>query len=111
MNGTIAYVSNADSGEISVLALDEARATLALRQSVPCGGTVMPLALRPDQRARIARAAEAFLQRHGDLAACAARFDLVAIGRPLIANPDYLAKVQQGDALVPYADTMLAELV
>ena len=36
-------------------------------------------ALRPDQRARIARAAEAFLQRHGDLAACAARFDLVAI--------------------------------
>ncbi|MNF60828.1 N-ethylmaleimide reductase [compost metagenome] len=39
------------------------------------------------------------------------RFDLVAIGRPLIANPDYLAKVKQGDALVPYADTMLAELV
>jgi putative endonuclease len=36
-------------------------------------------ALRPDQRARIARAAEAFLQRHADLASCAARFDLVAI--------------------------------
>ncbi|MGY3868320.1 alkene reductase [Aeromonas crassostreae] len=39
------------------------------------------------------------------------RFDLVAIGRPLIANPDYLAKVKQGEALTPYADTMLAELV
>ena len=39
------------------------------------------------------------------------RFDLVAIGRPLIANPDYLAKVQKGEALTPYADAMLAELV
>ena len=39
------------------------------------------------------------------------RFDLVAIGRPLIANPDYLDKVKKGEALVPYADTMLAELV
>ena len=39
------------------------------------------------------------------------RFDLVAIGRPLIANPDYLDKVKNGEALVPYADTMLTELV
>jgi 2,4-dienoyl-CoA reductase-like NADH-dependent reductase (Old Yellow Enzyme family) len=39
------------------------------------------------------------------------RFDLIAIGRPLIANPDYLTKVKKGEALVPYADTMLAELV
>jgi len=39
------------------------------------------------------------------------RFDLVAIGRPLIANPDYLAKVQKGEALTPYADAMLTELV
>ena len=30
-----------------MFALDEARGTLALRQSVPCGGTVIPLALRP----------------------------------------------------------------
>ncbi|HNJ82770.1 MAG TPA: lactonase family protein [Piscinibacter sp.] len=50
MSGTVVYVSNADSAEISVLALDEARGTLALRQSMPCGGTVMPLALRPDRR-------------------------------------------------------------
>ena len=41
----------------------------------------------------------------------AERFDLVAIGRPLIANPDYLDKVKNGEALVPYAETMLAELV
>ncbi|MCX2496633.1 alkene reductase [Plesiomonas shigelloides] len=39
------------------------------------------------------------------------RFDLVAIGRPLIANPDYLTKVKNGEALVPYSDTMLAELI
>ena len=35
-------------------------------------------ALQPMQRARIARAAAAFLQRRPDLAACAVRFDLVA---------------------------------
>ncbi|MNH07871.1 N-ethylmaleimide reductase [compost metagenome] len=39
------------------------------------------------------------------------RFDLIAIGRPLIANPDYLTRVKQAEPLVPYADTMLAELV
>ena len=39
------------------------------------------------------------------------RFDLIAIGRPLIANPDYLAKVQKGEALTPYTDAMLTELV
>lgn len=44
-------------------------------------------------------------------AIAANRFDLVAIGRPLIANPDYLSKVKSGEELVPYADTMLAELV
>ncbi|KLV08453.1 alkene reductase [Photobacterium ganghwense] len=39
------------------------------------------------------------------------QFDLLAIGRPLIANPDYVAKVKNGEALVEYTDTMLAELV
>ncbi|MCG7531242.1 alkene reductase [Psychrobium sp. MM17-31] len=39
------------------------------------------------------------------------RFDLVAIGRPFIANPDYIEKVRQGDELTPYSDEMLAELV
>ncbi|PJG59617.1 alkene reductase [Aeromonas cavernicola] len=49
-----------------------------------------------------ARAAEAIT---------ANRFDLVAIGRPLIANPDYLDKVKRGEELVPYAETMLTSLV
>lgn len=36
-------------------------------------------ALQPLQQSRIARAAEAFLQRHPNLAACAVRFDLIAV--------------------------------
>ncbi|WP_394129032.1 alkene reductase [Shewanella maritima] len=39
------------------------------------------------------------------------RFDLLAIGRPFIANPDYVEKVQSGAELVEYSETMLAELV
>jgi N-ethylmaleimide reductase len=38
------------------------------------------------------------------------KFDLLAIGRPFIANPDYVAKVRDGAELTTYADTMLAEL-
>lgn len=38
------------------------------------------------------------------------RFDLIAIGRPLIANPDYLSKVRQGQALEPYHEHMLSSL-
>jgi len=39
------------------------------------------------------------------------QFDLVAIGRPLIANPDYIEKVSQGKRLVEYNEAMLASLV
>ncbi|MEZ8824555.1 alkene reductase [Vibrio amylolyticus] len=39
------------------------------------------------------------------------KFDLLAIGRPLIANPDYVAKVKSGQALVEYSDEMLMSLV
>ena len=39
------------------------------------------------------------------------RFDLLAIGRPFIANPDYVAKVKSGVTLTEYNDDMLAELV
>jgi N-ethylmaleimide reductase len=39
------------------------------------------------------------------------KFDLLAIGRPLIANPDYVEKVKTGAALVEYSDSMLAELI
>ena len=37
------------------------------------------IALQPEQRARIVRAAEAYLQRHADLVGCDVRFDLVAV--------------------------------
>ncbi|GAB3516283.1 alkene reductase [Photobacterium alginatilyticum] len=39
------------------------------------------------------------------------KFDLLAIGRPLIANPDYVEKVKKGQTLVDYSDEMLAELI
>ncbi|WP_153913344.1 alkene reductase [Shewanella sp. TC10] len=39
------------------------------------------------------------------------QFDLLAIGRAFIANPDYVSKVRDGKALTPYEDSMLAELV
>ena len=37
--------------------------------------------------------------------------DLVAIGRPLIANPDYVEKVRAGQAVTAYKVEMLGELV
>lgn len=37
-------------------------------------------------------------------------FDLLAIGRPFIANPDYIARVQKGEELKAYQDSMLTEL-
>ncbi len=37
-------------------------------------------------------------------------FDLLAIGRPFIANPDYIALVQKGEELKAYQDSMLTEL-
>ncbi|HWH82483.1 MAG TPA: lactonase family protein [Burkholderiaceae bacterium] len=47
---TIVYVANADSQEISVLSLDRATGALAAIETVPVGGTVMPLAPSPDKR-------------------------------------------------------------
>lgn len=46
---TIVYVSNADSQDISVLALDEENGQLALLDTVPVGGRVMPLTISPDR--------------------------------------------------------------
>jgi len=39
------------------------------------------------------------------------KFDLLAIGRPFIANADYVAKVRSGTELVEYSDEMLTSLV
>ncbi|WP_350431430.1 alkene reductase [Shewanella sp. H8] len=47
----------------------------------------------------------------GSAAIEANKFDLLAIGRPFIANPDYVAKVRDGGELVTYTDNMLAELI
>jgi 6-phosphogluconolactonase len=44
------YVSNAESGDISVLHLDTASGVLTPVQLVAVGGKVMPLALSPDRR-------------------------------------------------------------
>lgn len=46
----IVYVSNADSGSISVLSLDDGDGTLATLQEAEVGGNVMPLAISPDRR-------------------------------------------------------------
>jgi 6-phosphogluconolactonase len=45
---TYVYVSNADSEDISVLRLDESNGALSKVETLPVGGTVMPLALSPD---------------------------------------------------------------
>ena len=47
---TYVYVSNADSREISVLALDLASGELSAVQTVPVTRTVMPLAVSPDRK-------------------------------------------------------------
>lgn len=39
------------------------------------------------------------------------QFDLVAIGRPFIANPDYIERIKRGDELVEYSEDMLATLI
>lgn len=48
--GTVIYVSNADSGDISVLSLDERHGSLATLQTAEVGGMVMPMATSPDRR-------------------------------------------------------------
>ncbi|MEC4087631.1 MULTISPECIES: alkene reductase [Pseudoalteromonas] len=52
-----------------------------------------------------------FTPQSGEQALRDERFDLLAIGRPFIANPDYVEKVRQGETLTPYSEEMLATLV
>lgn len=47
---TFVYVSNADSGTLSVLRLDGASGELQVLQTVQAGAKVMPMALSPDRR-------------------------------------------------------------
>lgn len=51
-----------------------------------------------------------FSPENAEAALDAGRFDVVAIGRPLIANPDYMAKIRAGDELTAYEDSMLVTL-
>lgn len=44
------YVACADSGEVAVLQLDSESGQLSLVQTLALGGTVMPMAVSPDQR-------------------------------------------------------------
>jgi len=39
------------------------------------------------------------------------KFDLLAIGRPFIANSDYVERIRNGEALVEYSDEMLSNLI
>ena len=47
----------------------------------------------------------------GSEAISAKRFDLLAIGRSFIANPDYVQKVKTGKPVTEYSEEMLAQLV
>ncbi|WP_394203162.1 alkene reductase [Shewanella waksmanii] len=47
----------------------------------------------------------------GDQAIAEDKFDLLAIGRPFIANPDYVERVRSGEKLVDYSEEMLTTLV
>lgn len=47
----------------------------------------------------------------GSAAIAENKFDLLAIGRPFIANPDYVARVREGKELVEYSEEMLMSLV
>jgi len=48
--GTVVYVSSADAQEIAVLSLDRASGELKPIETIPVGGTAMPMALSPDRR-------------------------------------------------------------
>ena len=47
---TWVYVANADSQDVSVLELDRSNATLKPVDTVPLGGTAMPMAVSPDKK-------------------------------------------------------------
>lgn len=98
---TYVYVANADSQEISVLSLDRQRGALEPVQTVPVGGTVMPMVVSADKRVLYAALrsqpfrvtsltidpASGKLQKLGEapLANSMANIDLDASGRWLFA--------------------------
>jgi 6-phosphogluconolactonase len=88
---TAVYVSNADSGDISVLSLNESRGTLQTLQTLRLGGTVMPLALSPDGcRLFAARRSEPLAVVTMDVGAASGRLSILGEG-PLPASMAYIA--------------------
>ncbi len=93
---TVAYVSNADSGDISVLRLDKHSGDVEPLQTVDVGGMVMPLAVSPDRRFLYAA------RRSDPLAVVSFAIDpsngrLTRLGEvPLPANMAYIATDQSG---------------
>jgi len=52
-----------------------------------------------------------FSAQTGSQAIAENKFDLLAIGRPFIANPDYVERVQAGEEIVEYSEEMLTQLI
>jgi len=104
------YVSNAESGDIVVFALDAASGELTLVQRVMVGGAVMPLAISPDRRFLYAARRTAPLEVVS-FAISAASGELSLIGAaPLIGNMVYIATDRSGRFLLcaSYSDDLVA---
>lgn len=52
-----------------------------------------------------------YTAEQADQGIAAGAYDLAAIGRPLIANPDYVSRIQTGEPLVDYDAEMLKSLI
>jgi 6-phosphogluconolactonase len=97
---TLVYVSNADSGDISVLRMDAASGELSPLRSAPVGGTTGPLALSPDRRFLYAA------RRSEPLGVCAFTIDatsgeLSPLGEAALpAGMAYLATDRRGRTLL-----------
>lgn len=92
----VAYVSNADSSEISVLRLDEQRGELTVIETVAAGGRAMPMAVSPD-RANLYAAlrSEPYGVARFAIDPGSGRLTLLAT-TPLVDNMAYLALDQSG---------------
>ncbi|AIO22496.1 MULTISPECIES: lactonase family protein [Burkholderia] len=107
---TYAYVSNADSQDISVFRLDARAGTLAAVETVPVNGTVMPMALSPDHR-RLYAGLRSKPYSVVSFAINPLDGDLVELGRaPLAESMAYLSTDMTGRYLISasYGGNLLA---
>lgn len=88
---TVVYVSNADSGSLSVLALDERSGALATLQTLEVGGVLMPIVLLPAQgRLAVVRRSAPFAVLSFAIAPADGRLTPLGEG-PLPASMAYLS--------------------